>query len=89
MPALDRSAGGERGVAWPRVLDYGCGSGILAIAAARFGAREIDAVDIDPAAIESTRANALANGVALRAGMPNAGAGRYAAGGRQHPGQRR
>ena len=34
---------------WRRVLDYGCGSGILAIAAALHGARDIDAVDIDPA----------------------------------------
>jgi len=34
------------------VLDYGCGSGILAIAAARFGAAQVDAVDIDPAAVE-------------------------------------
>src|SRR5205085_8317048 len=46
-------------------------------AAARFGAREIDAVDVDPAAIETTRANALANGVALRAGLPNEVSGRY------------
>jgi len=69
--------GGERGVAWPRALDYGCGSGVLAIAAARFGAREIDAVDVDPAAIETTRTNALANGVALRVGMPNEVSGRY------------
>ncbi len=69
--------GNESGVAWPRALDYGCGSGVLAIAAARFGAREIDAVDVDPAAIETTRANALANGVALRAGMPDDVAGRY------------
>jgi ribosomal protein L11 methyltransferase len=42
-----------------RVLDYGCGSGILAIGAAKFGAAEIDAVDIDEAAVESTRLNAL------------------------------
>jgi len=55
---------------WTRVLDYGCGSGILAIGAARFGAREIDAVDIDPAAVQSTRDNAQANGVSLRAGLP-------------------
>ncbi len=44
-----------------RVLDYGCGSGILAIGAALFGAASIDAVDIDPAAVESTLANAQAN----------------------------
>ena len=41
-----------------RVLDYGCGSGILAIGAAKFGALDIDAVDIDEAAVESTRLNA-------------------------------
>lgn len=60
-----------------RVLDYGCGSGILAIGAAKFGARDIDAVDIDPAAVESTRHNADANGVQLRAGLPECAAGRY------------
>jgi ribosomal protein L11 methyltransferase len=59
---------------WPRVLDYGCGSGILAIGAALFGAQQIDAVDIDPAAVESTRANARANGVTLSAGLPEAAA---------------
>jgi ribosomal protein L11 methyltransferase len=63
--------------AWPRVLDYGCGSGILAIGAALHGAREIDAVDIDIAAVEATRANALANGVTLRAGLPDVAAGTY------------
>ena len=64
--------------AWARVLDYGCGSGILAIGAALHGAQHIDAVDIDPAAVESTRANALANHVRLHAGLPEAAAGRYA-----------
>ena len=44
-----------------RVLDYGCGSGILAIGAALFGAAQVDAVDIDPAAVDSTEANAAAN----------------------------
>ncbi|WP_430423586.1 50S ribosomal protein L11 methyltransferase [Methylibium petroleiphilum] len=53
-----------------RVLDYGCGSGILAIGAALFGAAPIDAVDIDPAAIQSTQDNAQANGVTLEAGLP-------------------
>jgi ribosomal protein L11 methyltransferase len=52
-----------------RVLDYGCGSGILAIGAALHGAAEVDAVDIDPAAVEATRHNAQANGVTLRAGL--------------------
>jgi ribosomal protein L11 methyltransferase len=62
---------------WSRVLDYGCGSGILAIGAALFGAREIDAVDIDPAAVQSTRDNALANQVVLRAGLPELAQGSY------------
>jgi ribosomal protein L11 methyltransferase len=62
---------------WARVLDYGCGSGILAIGAALHGAREIDAVDIDPAAVEATRANAQANGVTLNAALPQAAQGRY------------
>lgn len=53
-----------------RVLDYGCGSGILAIAAAKYGARDIDAVDIDNAAVQSTLMNAQANQVTLRAGLP-------------------
>jgi ribosomal protein L11 methyltransferase len=48
-----------------RVLDYGCGSGILAIAAAKLGAGAIGATDIDPAALETAAANALANGAAL------------------------
>ncbi|WP_028996442.1 50S ribosomal protein L11 methyltransferase [Azohydromonas australica] len=60
----------ERRARWQRVLDYGCGSGILAIGAALHGAREIDAVDIDPAAVQSTLDNAQANGVTLRAGLP-------------------
>lgn len=46
-----------------RVLDYGCGSGILAVAAALLGAREVVGTDIDPQAIEAARANSLANGV--------------------------
>jgi len=60
-----------------RVLDYGCGSGILAIGAALHGARAIDAVDIDPAAVEAARANAAANGVALNAGGPELACGTY------------
>ena len=65
------------GLAGQRVLDYGCGSGILAIGAAKHGATDIDAVDIDPAAVESTELNADANGVRLKAGLPDASAGRY------------
>ena len=62
---------------WHRVLDYGCGSGILAIGAGLHGARQIDAVDIDPAAVQATQANAQANGVALNAGLPDAATGTY------------
>jgi ribosomal protein L11 methyltransferase len=61
----------------PRVLDYGCGSGILAIGAAKFGAREIIAVDIDPAAVESTRLNAEANHAVLSAGLPDLARGEH------------
>ena len=60
-----------------RVLDYGCGSGILAIGAAKFGATDIDAVDIDPAAVESTELNAQANAVQLHAGLPDKAVGPY------------
>ncbi|HEY3076554.1 MAG TPA: 50S ribosomal protein L11 methyltransferase [Burkholderiales bacterium] len=70
---LDRTMrGGER------VLDYGCGSGILAIAAAKLGAARVDAVDLDPKAIEVTRENARVNAVAVGAYLPEALApGRY------------
>jgi ribosomal protein L11 methyltransferase len=60
-----------------RVLDYGCGSGILAIGAAKFGASEIDAVDIDQAAVDATQANAVANDAVLHAGLPERALGRY------------
>jgi ribosomal protein L11 methyltransferase len=46
-----------------RVLDYGCGSGILSIAAAKLGAAEVTGVDIDPLAVAASRDNALANKV--------------------------
>jgi ribosomal protein L11 methyltransferase len=62
---------------WRRVLDYGCGSGILAIGAALHGAAAIDAVDIDPAAVEATHANARDNGVTLNAGLPELARGEY------------
>jgi len=62
---------------WQRVLDYGCGSGVLAIAAALHGARGIDAVDIDAAAVDAARANAAANGVTLSAGTPELAHGAY------------
>ncbi len=67
----------ERAVHWSRVLDYGCGSGILAIGAALHGAFNVDAVDIDPAAVQATVENATANGVHLRAGLPELACGAY------------
>lgn len=67
----------QHGPVGPRVLDYGCGSGILAIGAAKFGAREIVAVDIDPAAVESTRLNAEANHATLSAGLPDLARGEH------------
>jgi ribosomal protein L11 methyltransferase len=66
------------GAGWGRVLDYGCGSGILAIAAAKHGATEVEAVDIDEAAVTSTLDNAAANGVRLHAGLPDLAQGDYA-----------
>jgi ribosomal protein L11 methyltransferase len=53
-----------------RVLDYGCGSGILAIAAGKLGAVQVDAVDTDPQAVGAARENAQRNDVALRALLP-------------------
>jgi ribosomal protein L11 methyltransferase len=62
---LERTlAGGER------VLDYGCGSGILAIAAAKLGAVSVDAVDVDVQAVEATAMNARLNQVEVRAFAP-------------------
>jgi ribosomal protein L11 methyltransferase len=58
------------------VLDWGCGSGILAIAALALGARSVTALDIDPQALQATRDNARRNGrteglrLADPAGMP-------------------
>ncbi|NVO08211.1 MAG: 50S ribosomal protein L11 methyltransferase [Rhodoferax sp.] len=60
-----------------RVLDYGCGSGILAIGAAKYGAQEVLAVDIDDAAVQSTQLNAEANHVALVAGLPDKASGTF------------
>jgi ribosomal protein L11 methyltransferase len=48
------------------VLDVGCGSGVLSIAAVRLGASTADAIDVSPAAVPATQANAAANGVADR-----------------------
>ncbi len=65
----------QRDLSAQRVLDYGCGSGILAIGAAKHGAAEIVAVDIDPAAVESTQINAANNHVSLLTGLPEAATG--------------
>jgi ribosomal protein L11 methyltransferase len=54
------------------LLDYGCGSGILAIAAAKLGARRVAAVDVDPQSVATTRENAERNGVAVQASLPDA-----------------
>jgi ribosomal protein L11 methyltransferase len=67
----------QQGVRGQRVLDYGCGSGILAIGAAKYGATDIDAVDIDEAAVTATELNAVANHVVLRAGLPDKAQGHY------------
>ncbi|MCY4350043.1 MAG: 50S ribosomal protein L11 methyltransferase [Thiotrichales bacterium] len=48
------------------VIDYGCGSGILAVTAAVFGASRVTAIDIDPQALRATAENARANGVSDR-----------------------
>jgi ribosomal protein L11 methyltransferase len=47
------------------IADLGCGSGVLAIAAARLGFEPVIAVDVDPAAVEAATANAAANGTAF------------------------
>jgi ribosomal protein L11 methyltransferase len=72
---IARHSGADGGLG--RVLDYGCGSGILAIGAAKHGATDIDAVDIDEAAVESTLLNAQANQVVLKAGLPDQASGQY------------
>lgn len=69
------------GIVLGRTLDYGCGSGILAIAAKKYGASSVDAVDIDPAAVMASQANAKANldirtdGIAI--GLPDLVQGTY------------
>lgn len=68
----------QRDLSGYRVLDYGCGSGILAMAASKFGATNIDAVDIDEAAVQSTIANASLNNTLLTAGLPDKARGEYA-----------
>ena len=74
------AAGGQDG-APARVLDVGSGSGILSIAAARLGAREVLAVDVDPIAVDATAANArrnrLARVVRAREGSAPSGEGPF------------
>lgn len=60
VAALEAHGPGER------VLDVGCGSGVLAVVAARLGAPEVTAIDVEPEAVRATAANAAANGVADR-----------------------
>ena len=50
------------------LLDVGCGSGVLSVAAAKLGFAPVRAVDIDDVALETTRENAAANGVAVEVG---------------------
>ena len=61
---LNWMAGAE--LAGATVCDYGCGSGILAVAALKLGAREAWGVDVDPRALTASAANAKRNGVAER-----------------------
>jgi ribosomal protein L11 methyltransferase len=56
------------------LLDVGCGSGVLAIAAAKLGFSPVVAVDVDPLAVEATRANADANGVEVESLLLDAAA---------------
>ena len=53
------------------LLDYGCGSGILAIAARMMGAARVVGVDLDPAAVQTAQDNAAANGVQAQFGLPD------------------
>ncbi len=72
-----RPASAELSRMLDRVLDYGCGSGILAIGAALMGAADITAVDIDPAAVKATQDNAAHNGVQLKVGLPDQAQGQH------------
>ena len=63
------------------LLDVGCGSGVLAIAAAKLGYVPITALDHDPSAVEATRRNAVVNGVELECVLADAFAGELPAAG--------
>src|SRR6478735_7604853 len=67
--AVELLATGLRGGS---LLDVGCGSGVLSIAAVRLGFAPVLAVDVDPVAVETTRENAAANGVAVDAAVLDA-----------------
>lgn len=67
----------DRAARWSRVLDYGCGSGILAIGTALHGASGVEAVDIDPAAVQATEYNAAVNGIRVQASLPDLASGAY------------
>lgn len=60
-------AGNTERIAHKRIMDYGCGSGILAIAAALHHAAHVDAVDIDAAAVQAAQHNATRNDVRIHA----------------------
>jgi ribosomal protein L11 methyltransferase len=66
----------EQDIAARSLLDYGCGSGVLAIAAAKLGAAPVTAVDIDADAVAATRANAARNAATIEAGPPELAQGR-------------
>ena len=61
------------------LLDYGCGSGILAIAAAKLGAKPVVGTDIDPQAMVAARSNAEINNTVIRFVLPNENAPELAA----------
>jgi ribosomal protein L11 methyltransferase len=63
---LDQAARSRPGLIGCSLLDYGCGSGVLGLAALALGARRVHAFDIDPQALLATRENAEENGVADR-----------------------
>jgi ribosomal protein L11 methyltransferase len=74
LAALERSLVDDA-----RVLDAGCGSGVLAIAALRLGASRATGIDVDPAALDATRRNAAGNGVSDRLSVSDASVGQVAA----------
>ena len=53
------------------VIDYGCGSGVLGVAAALLGAERVVCIDNDPQALDATYANAARNGIEVECGLPD------------------